>query len=172
MPAPKRVRQAVTVSLGAGVHASGLPEQARSAAALAATFPEPGVMVVEPTDPPKLCCQSAVTIAPDIGARFRQDLAFGTDEWARTYAAYRNTIEGLNGFMKDTAHEALQCPARRRVRGIAAQSVFVAILVMAANIRKIAAHRALVADNLGPSVAARAKRRRTSITDYLPPPAG
>jgi hypothetical protein len=125
-----------------------------------------------PTSPPKLCCQSAVTIAPDIGARFRQDLAFGSDEWARTYAAYRNTIEGLNGFMKDTAHEALQCPARRRVRGIAAQSLFVAILAMAANIRKIAAHRVLVADNLGPSVAARARRRRMSITDYLPPPAG
>jgi hypothetical protein len=125
-----------------------------------------------PTAPPKLCCQSAVTLAPDVGARFRQDLAFGTDEWARTYAAYRNTIEGLNGFMKDTAHEALQCPARRRVRGIAAQSVFVGLLAMAANIRKIAAHRTLVADNLGATVAARARRRRMSIADYLPPPAG
>jgi hypothetical protein len=123
-----------------------------------------------PISPPKLCCQKAITIAPDVGARFSQDLAFGTDEWARTYAAYRNTIEGLNGFMKDTAHESLQCPARRRVRGIAAQSLFVALLAMAANIRKIAAHRALVADNRGPSVAARARRRRMSITDYLPPP--
>lgn len=125
-----------------------------------------------PTSPPKLCCQSAVTIAPDVGARFRQDLAFGTDEWARTYAAYRNTIEGLNGFLKDTAHESLQCPARRRVRGIAAQSLFVGLLAMAANIRKIAAHRALVADSLGPKVAERARRRRMSITDYRPPPPG
>jgi hypothetical protein len=122
-----------------------------------------------PTAPPKLCCQSAVTIAPDVGARFRQDLAFGTDQWARTYAAYRNTIEGLNGFMKDTAHESLQAPARRRVRGIAAQSLFVGLLAVAANVRNIAAHRALVADGLGPSVAARARRRRMSITDYLPP---
>lgn len=32
----------------------GLPEQARGAAALAATFPKPGLMVVEPTDPPRL----------------------------------------------------------------------------------------------------------------------
>jgi hypothetical protein len=76
----------------------------------------------------------------------------------------------LNGFMKDTAHECLQCPARRRVRGIAAQSLFVGLLAMAANIRKIAAHRALVADGLGPQVAERARRRRMSITDYLPPP--
>jgi hypothetical protein len=122
-----------------------------------------------PTAAPKLCCQSAVTIAPDVGARFRQDLAFGSEEWAQTYAAYRNTIEGLNGFMKDTAHESLQAPARRRVRGIAAQSLFVGLLAVAANVRNIAAHRALVADGLGPSVAARARRRRMSITDYLPP---
>jgi hypothetical protein len=123
-----------------------------------------------PTTPPKLCCQSAVTIAPDVGARFRQDLAFGSEQWASTYAAYRNTIEGLNGFMKDSAHEALQSPARRRVRGIAAQSLFVGLLAMAANIRKIAAFRALVAEGLGPKVAERAKRRRMSIIDYRPPP--
>ena len=30
-----------------------------------------------PAEPPKVCTQSAVTIAPDIGARHRQDLAFG-----------------------------------------------------------------------------------------------
>jgi hypothetical protein len=77
----------------------------------------------------------------------------GTEEWAATYAAYRNTIEGINGFMKDTAHESLQAPGRSRVRGIAAQSVFVGILAMAANLRKIAAHRALVADGQAPKVA-------------------
>lgn len=59
--------------------------------------------------PPKVCSQSAVTIAPDIGARHRQDLAFGSEAWARTYATYRNTIEGTNGYLKDTAHEALAC---------------------------------------------------------------
>ena len=70
-----------------------------------------------------------MTIAPDIGARHRQDLAFGSEDWARTYATYRNTIEGLNGYVKDPAHEALAEPGRRRVRGIAAQSIFVALLV-------------------------------------------
>ena len=74
--------------------------------------------------------------------------------------------------MKDSAHEALQCPDRRRVRGIAAQSLFCGILAMAANIRKIAAHRALAAENLGEMVAERARRRRMSITDYRPPPPG
>jgi serine/threonine protein kinase HipA of HipAB toxin-antitoxin module len=55
----------------------------------------------------------------------------------------RNTIEGLNGYVKDTAHQALAQPARRRVRGIAACSLFTALLPMAASIRKIRAWRAL-----------------------------
>jgi hypothetical protein len=50
--------------------------------------------------------------------------------------ALRNTIEGLNGLIKDPAHEALAQPGRRRVRGIAAQSLFTAPLRIAANIRK------------------------------------
>ncbi len=127
-------------------------------------------VISPPAVPPKVCVQVAVTIAPDVGARFRQDLAFGSPEWQTTYAAYRNTIEGLNGYMKDGAHEALAVPSRRRVRGIAAQSLFVTLLAMAANIRKIAAHRALVANGQCEKVAERARRRRTSIADYHPPP--
>ena len=84
-----------------------------------------------PAEPPKVCTQSAITVAPDIGARHRQDLAFGSERWASTYAAYRNTVEGWNGYVKDPAHEALAAPGRRRVRGIAAQSIFVTLLLMA-----------------------------------------
>lgn len=70
------------------------------------------VPVLSPPEvPPKVCTQSAVTVAPDVGARYRQDLPFGTESWARTYATYRNTVEGLNGFVKDPAHEALARPA-------------------------------------------------------------
>ena len=118
-----------------------------------------------------MCTQSAVTIAPDVGARHRQDLAFGSPEWAGVYATYRNTIEGTNGYVKDPAHESLQTPGRRRVRGIAAQSLFVGLLLMAANFRKIAAFRNLVGAGEEPKVAERARRRRMSITDYRPPPA-
>jgi hypothetical protein len=121
-----------------------------------------------PAEPPKICTQCAVTVAPDIGARHRQDLAFGSEEWARTYATYRNTIEGLNGFAKDTAHESLAAPGRRRVRGIAAQSIFVALLLMAANFRKIATYRRLVANKATAAVAERARRRRVSIADFAP----
>jgi hypothetical protein len=122
-----------------------------------------------PAVPPKVCTQSSITVAPDIGARHRQDLAYGSEEWARTYAAYRNTIEGWNGYVKDPAHEALAAPGRRRVRGIAAQSIFVTLLLMAANFRKIAAFRQMVAEGRAANVAERARRRRVSLSDYSPP---
>jgi hypothetical protein len=120
-----------------------------------------------PPEPPKVCRQTAITIAPDTGARYRQDLPYGSPAWHRSYATLRNTIEGLNGLIKDPAHEALAQPARRRVRGIAAQSVFTALLLMAANIRKIRAWRALTARDKTRTTE-RARRRRTSLRDYLP----
>ena len=120
-----------------------------------------------PPEPPRICTQTAVTIAPDVGARYRQDLPYGSPAWRKSYATLRNTIEGLNGLIKDPAHEALAQPARRRVRGIAAQSVFTALLLMAANIRKIRAWRALTARDKA-RITRRARRRRTSLRDYLP----
>ncbi len=80
----------------------------------------------------------------------------------------RNTIEGLNGYAKDPAHEALAQPARRRVRGIAAQSIFTALLLMAANIRKIRASRELAAEQQSGDTSRRARRRRASLPDYQP----
>ena len=121
-----------------------------------------------PDDPPKICRQTAITIAPDTGARYRQDLPYGTPAWHARYATLRNTIEGLNGYAKDPAHEALAQPARRRIRGIAAQSVFTALLLMAANIRKIRACRAQAAEHHASDPAPRARRRRASLRDHLP----
>ena len=120
-----------------------------------------------PPEPPRLCTQTAITIAPGTGARYRQDLPYGSPAWHARYATLRNTIEGLNGYAKDPAHEALAQPARRRVRGIAAQSVFTALLLLAANIRKIRAWRALTARDKA-RITRRARRRRTSQRDYLP----
>ena len=98
---------------------------------------------------------------------YRQDLPYGSPAWHNTYATLRNTIEGLNGLVKDPAHEALAQPARRRVRGIAAQSIFTALLLMAASIRKIRAWRALT-DRGKARITRRARRRRSSLPDYLP----
>jgi len=120
-----------------------------------------------PPEPPRICRQTAITIAPDTGARYRQDLPYGSPAWHQCYATLRNTIEGLNGYAKDPAHQALAQPARRRVRGIAAQSVFTALLLMAANIRKIRAWRAQAPGETD-RTARRARRRRASLRDYLP----
>jgi hypothetical protein len=120
-----------------------------------------------PEEPPKICIQTAITIGPDIGARYRQDLPYGSPAWQARYATLRNTIEGLNGYAKDPAHQALAQPGRRRVRGIAAQSLFTALLLTAANIRKIRAWRALTADDKA-SITQRARRRRASLRDYHP----
>ena len=43
----------------------------------------------------------------------------------------------MNGFVKDGAREALDDPERRRIRGVAPQSLFVAFLLFSANLRKI-----------------------------------
>ena len=120
-----------------------------------------------PPEPPRICRQAAITIAPDTGARYRQDLPYGSPAWHARYATLRNTIEGLNGYAKDPAHQALAQPARRRVRGIAAQSIFTALLLAAANIRKIRAWRALTTSDKA-RITQRARRRRTSLRDYHP----
>jgi hypothetical protein len=120
-----------------------------------------------PTSPPQLCSQHAITIAPDVAARHAQSFAYGSEEWARHYATLRNTIEGWNGFVKDPAHEALAQPARRRVRGIAAQGVFVTLLLVAANLRKIETHRHQMTHRDELEARKRARRRRVSLTDFL-----
>jgi hypothetical protein len=121
-----------------------------------------------PADPPRICRQSAITIAPDAGARHRQDLPFASPAWQDRYATLRNTIEGLNGFVKDPAREALAQPARRRVRGITACALFTALLLMAANLRKIRGWRAHTDQQQTTATAKRARRRRTSLRDHQP----
>jgi uncharacterized protein (DUF2236 family) len=82
----------------------------------------------------------------------------------------RNTIEGLNGIAKDGAYAALGDPSRRRIRGIAPQSVFTALLLMATNVKAIVSFlQRAVRDTAGVPRRPR-KRRRTSrsITEWTP----
>jgi len=123
---------------------------------------------VRAVEPPALCRQSAITIAADVGRRHAQSLPFGSESWARHYATLRNTIEGWNGFAKDPAHEALGQPARRRVRGIAAQGILITFLYMAANLRKIDTYLAQMGDLETVEARKRARRRRVSLSDFMP----
>jgi hypothetical protein len=87
------------------------------------------------------------------------------------YATARNTIEGFNGFVKDGAHEALADPTRRRLRGRAAQHVLTALLIMAANVRKIRAFMEglkATPKEKQQKVQRRLRRKRESLADYLP----
>ncbi len=87
------------------------------------------------------------------------------------YASARNTIESFNGYIKDGAHEALGDHTRRRLRGRTAQHFLTALLVMAANIRKIRvfmADLALAPAQIKRKAQRRQRRKRESITDYLP----
>lgn len=113
-------------------------------------------------NPPKICVQQTVNFPPDAGAKLWQPLHFGSEEWADTYYRLRNTIEGINGTAKDGSHSALDDPERRRVRGVAAQTLFTALLLFATNLQKIASFVAhAVVDTDGVTRRQRKSRRTT-----------
>jgi hypothetical protein len=136
--------------------------------------PKPVKVRITPTqdvaaNPPKVCAQESVTVAPVQGAKFAQELDYGLEDWHSRYSTLRNRIEGMNGYVKDGAHGALADPTRRRIRGRAAQSVLGAFILFAENVRKILAYVAgEEAIELG--VVRRLPRRRSSrpISDWHP----
>ena len=123
--------------------------------------------------PPRCCRQESVTISPEAGAKFSQDLPFGTPEHKRTFGPLRNSVEGTNGSLKDGGHEGMADPQRRRIRGVAAQTILVAFQVLAGNLRRIDGflNRMAAEETSGPR---RRSRRRTSapIGNWLTPRSG
>lgn len=134
----------------------------------------------EPTNGvwPKPCRQESVSIdlrATDeddpavAAARYTQDM-FGTDEHTNTYNALRQSQEGLHGFAKNDAYEALGTPGKRRIKGRAAQSVFAAFLLAAAAIRKVRVFlRNALTDENGDLYVPRRERKGEHVTSHLPP---
>lgn len=125
-------------------------------------------------EPARICAQTTVTFPPEFGAKLRQPLAYGSVAWKDRYSSLRNTIEGANGTAKDGSYAALDDASRRRIRGVAAQSAFVAFLLFAVNLQKIDKFRQLrLVDPDGSSGAKRRIRRRTSkpLAAWRPHPA-
>ena len=84
---------------------------------------------------PRICAQQSITVPPEAGAKSAQSLLHESEEWHAVHDTLRNSVEGMNGFVKDGAREAADDPERRRIRGVAPQSVFMAFLLCAANLR-------------------------------------
>ncbi len=92
------------------------------------------------TAAPVFCGQDSHILPADVAmrwAKYRQPLPYYSDQWITRYRSGRSTMEGHNGFAKDPGHENLEEAGRRRMRGGALNSIFVAFLVYAANVRKI-----------------------------------
>lgn len=88
-----------------------------------------------PDVPARYCTQQSVTIKFDDVARSLHAFPVGSPEWV-AHNGMRSIIEGFNGFVKDTAREALAQPGRRRLRDRTAQNLLCAFLFVAANLRK------------------------------------
>lgn len=113
-----------------------------------------------PVGNPTICAQTSITVAPEDGAKHWQPHAYGSSEWQKIYFRLRNSVEGINGYAKDDAQEAIERAGRRRIRGIAAQSLLLAFQLAHVNQRKIKAWLdTLPGDDGQPR--RRARRRKT-----------
>jgi len=131
-----------------------------------------------PKHPDRICTQTSVSFPPTAGAKYRQDAHYGSADWHKRYSVARNTIEGLNGYVK-VGPEQLAAPERRRIRGRTAQHVLAALLIAAANIRKIRTwldHAEIIDDEPHTpghiKQRATSRKRRASLREHLPPPTG
>ena len=86
---------------------------------------------------PRTCSQKSVTVSKTDGAKTRQCMPIG-DKNTDVFNRLRQSQEGFHGFAKDEAKEALGTPGRRLCKRGAAQQLFAAFLIAAANLRKIA----------------------------------
>jgi len=69
----------------------------------------------------------------------KQAFDYGTEEWDEFHDHARNTVESENHHLKASGDEDIATAGRRRVRGPAAAQIMITMLLVAHNIRKIAA---------------------------------
>lgn len=86
-----------------------------------------------PARPPKACTQTSATIRASEGAKYRMDMTYRSDEWHVRYTYSRQAIESFNKHLKRGSYAVLGDAQNRPQRGVAAQSVLVAVIVAAGN---------------------------------------
>ncbi len=114
-------------------------------------------VTITPKHPDKVCTQKSITIGPSPGAKWRQDLQYGTEAWRREMGR-RNEAEHFNADLKSAIQGALDSAGRRQVKGRTAATVFTAITIVAENVRRLDVHLARSAVPKTPKP--RSKRRR------------
>ncbi|PWC06565.1 hypothetical protein [Mycetocola zhujimingii] len=77
-----------------------------------------------------------VVIPLYVGLKFGQKFAHRGKPWIEHYGL-RSTVEAFNSFVKDTEHEDMGNPAKRRARGNTFAYVATTLAVVSANLRKI-----------------------------------
>jgi hypothetical protein len=92
-----------------------------------------------PAKPGPICTQTSVKFTGDEDMRYGQALTYGTQEHEDMITTARNSAEGTFGQLRNAGHENLSSAARRSSRGYAAAQVFVTLLLVAFNMRRIAA---------------------------------
>ena len=95
--------------------------------------------VLNPPSPrPKVCTQTSITIPVEVGAKYaQQGPPYLSAAWRDIYVHPRQTIESKNNSLKNGRHHAARLIYRRQVRGFAACYLFMALLVVAENLRLI-----------------------------------
>jgi hypothetical protein len=121
-------------------------------------------------NPARICQQDSVVFPPEAGAKFLQNLHYGSPEWEATYHTLRNTIEGFNGIAKNGARAALGDADRRRIRGVAAQTLFVALLIFGTNVRTVTSfiERAVPDADGVPRRPRKRRRKSRALTEWNP----
>jgi hypothetical protein len=115
---------------------------------------------------PKACRQVTIKMPVGVGAKFGQELRFGSERWSKLYRTSRSTNEGTNGIAKRAHPIDISNPNIRRVRGVAAQTILHSIQLMAINLDRIRAF--LTAKVHDPDWSAKNQRRQKRAANSNP----
>lgn len=113
----------------------------------------------------RICRQTSVVFPVSEGQKLRQELIYGTEEWAAAYRHDRNTVESWNREFKYES-SSIAATARRRMRGLGAAQFMFVLEIMQRNFARIASFFEKEArKKTAPAV--RRRRDRDGLSHYV-----